>query len=341
MPVPAALARLVTAEWKRLRDAWGDLESGDAELVRRARIATRRLREAFADQVPATHAFDAAAGRYLRHARQARRALRQVTRSLGAVRETDVNLELFDALSGRLTPGGDGPSVLRRQLEQTARRRRTSLRRWLHGFDRDALDGRIGGALEDLAGLSASILSAILLTRLLRRAREVQLAARHCGVLYDPERLHILRIAIKKLRYGLESTEAAGLTALPSVLAALVSIQKQLGGMHDRQVLQEAIRVAAGRRPAVAATAELAADALERECRWMHAQVVTDMGVLQAGILEVRQAVMSAAAGPRRPARGGQAADRSTARKAPPVSRAAGGRLRRAGPASSSRRARG
>ena len=86
------------------------------------------------------------------------------------------------------------------------------------------------------------------------------------GQMYAPERLHQVRIAAKKLRYGLEIASGVGVRAgAPRGCARSSELQDLLGRMHDLQVLQAHVadracrvraghrRVAPGARPAGAA----------------------------------------------------------------------------------------
>src|SRR5262249_8915827 len=57
--------------------------------------------------------------------------------------------------------------------------------------------------------------------RLARRAGQLRLAVERAGVLYLPERLHDVRIAVKKLRYAVELWAAVGAADLKADLATL------------------------------------------------------------------------------------------------------------------------
>ena len=53
------------------------------------------------------------------------------------------------------------------------------------------------------------------------------------GTLYAPERLHAVRIAAKKLRYGLELRATPRGLPVGSFAAALKRVQDVLGRLHD------------------------------------------------------------------------------------------------------------
>ena len=78
--------------------------------------------------------------------------------------------------------------------------------------------------------------------RVSRRATTVSTAIDEAGALYLPERLHAVRIALKKLRYAVEVIgEATGVDRAAD-LKALKRAQDLLGRLHDLQVLIDRVR---------------------------------------------------------------------------------------------------
>ena len=78
--------------------------------------------------------------------------------------------------------------------------------------------------------------------RVTHRALALKTALAEAGALYLPERLHAVRIALKKLRYAREVVaEAAGLD-MKAELRSLKRSQDILGRLHDMQVLLDRIR---------------------------------------------------------------------------------------------------
>jgi CHAD domain-containing protein len=74
------------------------------------------------------------------------------------------------------------------------------------------------------------------------RAVRLSAAMADAGAMYLPERLHTVRIAMKKLRYAVElSAEISG-TSRRAGLNALKRGQDLLGRLHDLQVLIERVR---------------------------------------------------------------------------------------------------
>ena len=122
--------------------------------------------------------------------------------------------------------------------------------------------------------------------RVSRRAATLSTALDAAGSMYMPERLHEVRIALKKLRYALEvSVEAAGLKSSPEI-AALKRDQDILGRLHDMQVLIGQVRQM---QPSLAppdVTMWRKIDALtallENDCRRLHARFLRQQSSVRA-----------------------------------------------------------
>jgi len=120
--------------------------------------------------------------------------------------------------------------------------------------------------------------------RVSRRASTLKAAIEEAGALYLPDRLHRVRLALKKLRYGVElAVETAGIKD-SSDLVTLRRGQEVLGRMQDLQVLMERVRgvQASLTPPDPTAWHELDAlvTALEHSCRRLHARYVRDRTAL-------------------------------------------------------------
>jgi CHAD domain-containing protein len=97
------------------------------------------------------------------------------------------------------------------------------------------------------------------------------------GQLYAPEHLHQVRIAVKKLRYGLELAADAGITAAVAQVRELKRVQAILGRLHDLQVLQThvaAVQVSAPGRTAPHQGLAAIAGRIEERCRILHGKYV-------------------------------------------------------------------
>jgi CHAD domain-containing protein len=252
------------------------LGEGDPSALHRTRVASRRLREI----LPVLQLKPGLADRLGRR-------LKKVTAQLGAVRELDVLADLMEELkvAGRCDREalrhvalaiGDGRGQARdrlyaklpiRELERIARK----------------LD-KAGGDLRDRKpsrGWQWAVDA-----RVSRRVGTLTDALDAAGSLYLPERLHHVRIALKKFRYALEvAGEAAGTKQSPD-LRALKRHQDALGRLHDVQVLVDRVREM---QPWIAApdfSMWQKTDALiawlEDDCRRQHAKFLRQRRSLRA-----------------------------------------------------------
>lgn len=221
---------------RTLQRAWPGVVAGDAEAVHRARVATRRLREALP-----------LAGGGERPARQLRRDLRALTCTLGPLRELDVSLGLVVELM-REEPGFEPALELVREalMERRVRRRARALPA-IEALDVSALAGAVVDTVEpppshagEGTGHSAGPVSAQAARRRMeRRAAQLRAALDQAGPLYAPEPLHAVRIAVKKLRYAVELAQSAGVPGVARDARRLKRVQDLLGGLHDWQVLAD------------------------------------------------------------------------------------------------------
>jgi CHAD domain-containing protein len=255
-------------------------EKGDMQAVHRTRVASRRLRAV----LPVLE-IDASAARKLG------RRLRKVTSRLGALRELDVLGILVDELreSGR----SDVPA-LRLLAGSIAEDRARAYGRLESKLPVSELR-RIAEKLDKIARKSASdtgrAWSWALDARTVRRADDLAEAIRKAGGVYMPDRVHAVRLAVKKLRYTLElSAEAAGLKQTAD-LRAVRREQDLLGRLHDLQVLIDRVRhvQATLTRADLRMWRELdnVKSNLEDACRRLHARFVHD----QPGLLAICERV--------------------------------------------------
>jgi CHAD domain-containing protein len=260
----------------------------DVKAVHRARAASRRLRELLPVlQLDGDQAF------------KLTRQLRKVTRRLGSVREADVMLLLIDELhdSGRFHE----PALAR--VRTSERKARDQVRAALPGKSAAADLRRLARKLERVAdelhghedARTRSAWRWALDARVSRRAAALREAIDVAGAVYLQERLHRVRIAVKKLRYGLElQAEAAGVKTTPD-LRALKGMQNLLGRLHDLQVLIDRVRqVQASLTPDLSARRDLDTliIALDQSCRRLHARYVGD----RQRVLEICERVAKGAA---------------------------------------------
>jgi CHAD domain-containing protein len=126
----------------------------------------------------------------------------------------------------------------------------------------------------------------VLEARLTRRVAVARSAIERAGALYVPERLHDVRIALKKLRYAAELMSEVERRRVTADIAALKSAQDPLGRLHDLQVLLTSARdVHASLSPpdlTLWRDLGLLVRAIEGECRSLHARYLCERAKLLA-----------------------------------------------------------
>lgn len=276
----ASLAALLRERARDLTRHLASALTGDIRGVHQSRVASRRLRES----LPVAARGGASAAR-------ARKALRQVTRALGPVRELDVALgHIEDGLDDIRIPRIAIERVRAHVLAERERRRARMLTR----LERVDVAGAVG-RVERIAGASPAAVSAAsaaaLSTRVRVRALGLETAIDRAGTLYHPDRLHAVRIAGKKLRYALEVVSAAALANVAADLRLLKQGQEMLGVLHDYQVLLEHVAAVSDATPKGTPGAgglRAMATAYDRECRKLHAAYLKMAPVLAASAARLR-----------------------------------------------------
>jgi CHAD domain-containing protein len=249
---------------------------GDGTGVHQARVASRRLREA----VPVLAA-DVKGSRK----GNARRKIRRLTQALGQVRELDVTLALLDDMAQRETfPRAALEDVRGRVITAREEGRALMLKR-LEKIRLDKLDRRLELVADALDAERANAWRQVLARRLLKRAKRLANAIDHAGHIYAPDRLHDVRIALKKLRYAMELAAEAGWRDAARQLVTLKRAQVTLGRLHDLQVLQthvSAVQADPAHRTSSDRGLGIISAALERECRHLHGRYTALAPSLQA-----------------------------------------------------------
>jgi CHAD domain-containing protein len=116
--------------------------------------------------------------------------------------------------------------------------------------------------------------------RVARRAARLGSAIDAAGTVYLPDRLHDVRISLKKFRYALEIASEALSLPIRDELRSLKRAQDVLGRLHDFQVLIDQARQAqASLTPPDLMTwrgLEALVNVLEDDCRRLHARYVRE-----------------------------------------------------------------
>jgi len=253
--------------------------TGDVTAIHQARVATRRLREAMP---------------LVAHGRKARklsRRIRDLTRALGSVRELDVALLTLDELQAEAAEPNSGIASLHQIVADERQRLCADMVRQIERvniqkFEKKALavaqhdqpEGSRASRRDPGRLVEAS-------RRAARRAIALQAAVENAGGIYLPDRLHQVRIAVKKLRYAMEIAKDISRSRAIARLRTLKTVQDLLGRMHDFEVLIMRIRALQGsdHAPTLRVSAELdrLVRRLETECRQLHVRYMGYKAALQ------------------------------------------------------------
>jgi CHAD domain-containing protein len=155
----------------------------------------------------------------------------------------------------------------------------------LSGVNVDKLERRLASVAEGLRDTGSEAWRDVLRARLTRRGDRLRRAVEDAGQMYGPERLHEVRIAAKKLRYGLELATESGMAQALPLLRPIKRSQELLGHLHDRQILLVHVDAVQASRLAEIPSHHTALEALARhvedECRHLHGRYLMSSGALR------------------------------------------------------------
>ena len=271
MQRPASREFQIDQRLRTLESALPEAARGNKEALHKARIASRRIREA----LPLLSASD--------RVRRLERRIRKITRALGPVRELDVALQILDEVEGT---GELSRAALARLRQAVARERQVlqaDMKRRLEDLNITKLRKRTALAARKAAADGSLRRDPVRLARAraraARRAERLRAAIEGASGIYLPDRLHDVRIAVKKLRYSLELVRELSGSRAAAHLKTLADVQDTLGRMHDLEVLITRTRGVQGApgAPTLKLSGEL--DRLvrrfETDCRQLHAHYMT------------------------------------------------------------------
>jgi CHAD domain-containing protein len=295
MNAQLASDRVITLRLRALADSLPAVLDADPEGVHKARVASRRVREALPvvlAQAPA------------RRSSRLRRSFRRVTRALGPLREIDVSLQLLDEVTREDARVATALGGLHHLLEKERGVRRQEMLTRLDQIDFESLVGRIERLMDERAdesdearALSAAIEGTLGL-RIARRVRALEIAVGSAGSLYAVEALHEVRIAVKKLRYVLELARDMRAFRSRRALTVLRAAQEALGRLHDEQVLADWIR-RAGREHEASDQVADTLDRIDARCRELHGRYLQ----IKPRLLAAAEQALASVTAPR-PSRG-------------------------------------
>lgn len=288
---------------------------GHVGAIHQARVATRRLREALPLVV------DGSRGRKLE------RRVRRLTRALGPVRELDVVLHTLDALDAAADVPAHATDCLRTVVVEERNRLFAAMVRRLDSVNLEKLRKRaVAGARKHDLRLRDGVATrggskrtspnasrrrrvfdveraAVADRRAARRAEGLRAAIENAAGIYLPDRLHEVRIAVKKLRYSMEVARDLRGSRAAVRIRTLKRSQELLGRIHDLEVLIARTRAVQG--SALAADLRLSGDLdrlvrhLETEGRRLHGHYIATRSALVAVcdyVVAIPQRVQASAA---------------------------------------------
>lgn len=276
LAVQHALTRRVRALARHLPAALED----DVEALHDARVASRRLRELLG--VLASSAENEIERSWRRYRSRARR----LTRALGAVRELDVTLALFDELAAAHPSVGTAVLAARLAVEEERRSQRAAMLQEVSASGGATLADDVETAAPrlDLGPRSTHI--SRLRRRLAVRVDNLDGAIDAAGALYAVDRLHTVRIAVKQLRYVLELVNEIARIPVLRLVGRLKRAQDVLGRLHDLDVAAGYVRRSAS--PSGRGETEQLLRVIDGETRKLHAAYLGLAGSLRDTVTACR-----------------------------------------------------
>ena len=278
-PKPSPSDLLLRQRLAALTRTLGGARAGDVDAIHQARVATRRLREA-----AALVSSRSLGGRL-------RRAARRLTRALGPVRELDVALQMLDELQRAGDAAPAAVACLRQLMSVERGALHAEAVKTIDRGDFERLRPKVMTRVSASSGVTPLAAAArrepTAVRRSARRAERLRAAMDNAAGIYLPDRLHQVRIAVKKLRYAIEvarqvsrarpnrgRTPSRSLRSVNGQLTALKRAQELLGRMHDLEVLIARTRAvqASPQATSLRLSGELdrLVRRLETECRLLH-----------------------------------------------------------------------
>lgn len=243
VPAPVACAygaSVLKKHVEAMRQEFDGVRSGelDIEYIHRLRVASRRFRSALA-------LFEGCFEP--KRAARWQKEIRRLTRSLGAARDTDVQLDVLNSVLTRVPERRYRMGIRRIMLRLNQNRKR------LNNNLRQVLDELVQmGTFEDIEigvgaylfqnGLNApySIDLYFLAAEAITKRLNDLFQYRDC--VYHPEQmaeLHLMRITAKRLRYTLEALNLLYEDKLQTYIKLIRNVQDALGIIHDCDVWAE------------------------------------------------------------------------------------------------------
>ncbi len=258
---------LIRQRFLALTRALPSARDGDVVAIHQARVATRRVRAALSIVTRGSKG------------RKVTKVVCRLTRALGRVRELDVAILSLDEVASDASITREGVDLLRTILKEERERLCADMALGIEHVDLEKLQRKALAAAREVIeeqehDVSATQRLKAVTKRSVRRGLALRAAIDNAGGIYLPDRLHQVRIAVKKLRYVLEIARDLSRSRASARIRTLRSVQDLLGRMHDLEMLIMRIRALQGsdRAPTLKVSAELdrLVRRLETECRQLH-----------------------------------------------------------------------
>lgn len=250
---------------------------GNVSALHQARVASRRMREA----LPLVSTGS--------RGRRLERQMRKITQTLGPVRDLDVALLILDEME---RSGEVSRSALVRLRQAVTRERQllyAAMKRRIEAWDLEKLRKRALGAARRTSGhrgVRDPKRLARAQERAARRAERLRVTIDNAAGIYLPDRLHDVRIAVKKLRYAMELVRELSGSRATAKLRTLKESQDLLGRIRDLEILIARTRAVQGApgAPNLKLSAELdrIVRRFENECRQLHGHYMSSRHALRS-----------------------------------------------------------
>jgi CHAD domain-containing protein len=212
------------------------VRDGDADAIHDARVATRRIRallEVLGDDESANHA-------------ALTQEMRTLGRALGAARDLDVIVELFEDKIWQVPEAARAVVALSRvAVHERANARRDLIKT----IERSPLADFAPSAFRRLRAWrsrAAASIATNLRRRMHTQSTRLSEAVEHASGVYFPNRAHEVRIHSKRLRYLVELASPAKRPRDDRELTVLKRVQSVLGHVHDRELIIQRLEQSGG-----------------------------------------------------------------------------------------------
>ena len=257
--------RLLLQHVDFLRSHMPGVLEGQPDNIHDARVAIRRIREL----LPLTNGW----GRWSNDELDDR--FRRAGRALGRVREADVHLVMLSSLQRRVPTSASAIVGVQQRLDDQRSAAARRLVKKLESLELPSVLSQLAGHKPSIAEVGARLSRRHSWRRSLRavvvkRAGLAREAIAHATGVYMPNRLHAARIAVKRLRYAMEASQATGTREPERALRQLRKAQEILGDLHDGETLIDAME-GSGKHPGeMTDQIAVVVGLLRAECRALH-----------------------------------------------------------------------